>query len=169
MCSSDLTGLANGTSYLFRVSAANAVGESPFTAPVAGIPASTPTAPQSISALAGNGEVTLAWTAPSSAGGSPVLRYVVERYDTGSSSWVIVDNNVTALSLLVTGLTNGTSYLFRVSAINSAGTGASTALATSVTPATVPSAAVITSTFSNNTSVQINWSAAASNGSAITG
>jgi hypothetical protein len=49
----------------------------------------------------------------------------------------------TATSTVVTGLTNGTSYQFRVAAVNAVGVGAFSALTAAVTPATVPGAPVI--------------------------
>ena len=49
----------------------------------------------------------------------------------------------TATSLVVTGLTNGSSYRFQVAATNTVGTGPNSALSTVVIPATVPGAPVI--------------------------
>ncbi|MBU6240488.1 MAG: fibronectin type III domain-containing protein, partial [Acidobacteria bacterium] len=131
--------------------------------------------PQSVSAAAGDTEVTLTWTAPASTGGSPVLNYLIERYDAASTSWLALCGQSgqpacsAALSFVVTGLTNGTAYDFRVSAVNASGTGAALQTSSSVTPAGRPAAPTLTSTFANDSSVSVVWSAGSSNGSAITG
>ena len=98
-----------------------------------------PTAPLQVagaSAAAGNTQVVLSWSAPDS-GGSAITDYVVEQFDADTSTWNILTDGVsTATSFTVTGLTNGTSYSFRVSAKNAIGTGtvSATVTATPVTP-----------------------------------
>ena len=98
-----------------------------------------PTAPLQVtgaSATAGNSQVALSWSAPDS-GGSAITDYVVEQFDADTSTWNILTDGVsTATSFTVTGLTNGTSYSFRVSAKNVVGTGtvSATVTATPVTP-----------------------------------
>jgi hypothetical protein len=99
-----------------------------------------PTAPLQVSGLsasAGNGQLTLSWSAPGT-GGSAITDYVVEQYDPDTATWsVLTDGVSTSTSYVVTGLTNGTSYSFRVSAKNVIGTGtaSSTASGTPVVPA----------------------------------
>ena len=98
-----------------------------------------PTAPLQVtgaSATAGNNQVALSWSAPDS-GGSAIRDYVIEQLDSDGSTWnTLTDGVSTSTSFTVTGLTNGTSYSFRVSATNSIGTGtvSSTASATPVAP-----------------------------------
>ena len=71
----------------------------------------------------GSGEVRLSWTAPPN-GGSILVDYVVQYSSDGGSSWsTFNDGTSTVTSATVTGLTNGTAYTFRVSAVNAAGTG----------------------------------------------
>jgi hypothetical protein len=98
-----------------------------------------PTAPLQVtgaSATVGNGQVTLSWSAPNT-GGSAITDYVIEQFDADASTWTALTDGVSAsTTFTVTGLTNGTSYTFRVSAKNDIGTGpvSLTVVATPVAP-----------------------------------
>jgi fibronectin type III domain protein len=81
-----------------------------------------PGAPAGLTAAPGNGTVTLSWSAPSSDGGSPVDGYVIQG-GTSPSDASITDQ-VTGTTATMSGLTNGTTYFFRVNAHNSSGDGA---------------------------------------------
>jgi len=144
-----VTGLTNGTRYYFTVAAVNKAmlqgaksGEASAT-PAAGASASgsasatgqataspsggatatgTPGAPAGLTATPGNGEVGLSWTAPASAGGAPPASYHVYQ---GTSSGFTLGTPVTSTSdthATVTGLTNGTTYYFVVTAVDGSGT-----------------------------------------------
>lgn len=96
--------------------------------------ATAPGAPTGLAATAGNASASLSWTAPSSNGGAGITDYLVE-YQPSSGSWTtFADGTSTSTTATVTGLTNGTAYAFRVSAINSIGTGTASSTA-SATPA----------------------------------
>src|SRR5213078_2283000 len=76
------TGLANGITYYYRVSALNGVGEGGQSGERWATPAAivtVPGAPTLNSATAGNGQITLAWSAPTSTGGSTITGYRVYR------------------------------------------------------------------------------------------
>jgi outer membrane protein OmpA-like peptidoglycan-associated protein len=113
-----VSGLSNKTTYSFSVAASNTAGAGP-SASTSATTATTPGAPQSVMARAGNSSVTVSWSAPSSDGGSAVTKYKVTSKP-GSKSC-----STTSLSCTVFGLTNGTSYTFTVTATNAAGTGPS--------------------------------------------
>jgi len=103
---------------------------------ISATPPVAPDAPTSLSATAGNGQVSLSWTAPASNGGAAITDYTVQFSSNGGSTWsTFADGTSTATSATVTGLANGTAYVFRVAAVNAAGTGAYTAASSSVTPA----------------------------------
>jgi hypothetical protein len=164
-----VTGLTNGTPYTFKVTATNAIGTSPqSSASNSATPVATPNdAPSSLVATRGNAQVALSWTAPVDNGGSPITDYLIEYKASSSGSWLTFsDGTSTATAATVTSLTNGTSYDFRVSAVNALGTGpaSSTAVAT---PATVPSAPIIGTATPDDGQAAVTFTAPADNGSTI--
>ena len=85
---------------------------------------SAPDVPQNFTATQGVGRVRLAWAAPESDGGSPIIRYEY-RHEAGTSvpSGTTWNSAGTAQSVTVTGLMGGTEYTFEVRAVNSIGNG----------------------------------------------
>jgi Fibronectin type III domain len=71
----------------------------------------------------GSHTVSLTWSAPTSNGGATITNYAVYR-GTTSGGELLVANTGGALTYNDSGLANGTTYYYRVAAINSAGTGA---------------------------------------------
>jgi predicted RNA-binding protein with TRAM domain/tRNA G37 N-methylase TrmD len=168
--SCDVLGLTNGTSYTFTVSATNSVGEgNPSSASQAVVPAAVPGMPTSLSGSSGNGSVSLTWSAPSSVGGSGILDYVVEYSSNSGATWAtFADGTSTSTSATVTGLTNGTSYVFRVTASNTVGSGQHSTASSAVVPATTPGAPTIGSITASNASLSVAFTAGDSGGSSIT-
>lgn len=160
-----ISGLTNGTSYVFRVAATNAFGRGDYTpASSSGIPVGPPQSPQSLAAAAGNSQVSLTWSAPASNGGAAITDYVVEYSANGGSSWIAFnDGTSTSTAASVTGLTNGAPYVFRVAAVNSAGQSDYASYMTPVLPLGVPDAPTgLTATY-GNAQVSLAWQAAAAN------
>ena len=128
-----VTSLTNGSLYNFRVSAINSVGTSSPSSVVNSTPAAVavPGAPTEATATAGNAQATIIFTAPASNGGSAITGYTVISSPAGGT-----DSNAgtTALSHVVTGLTNGTAYTFTVTATNAVGTGPASSASNGVTP-----------------------------------
>lgn len=88
--------------------------------------ASGTVAPTALTAQAGNGQVSLSWTAPTGAGAASTTGYnVYEATAPGHESGAPINGApIAGTSYPVTGLSNGQSYYFEVTAINAAGEGA---------------------------------------------
>lgn len=117
-----VTGLDNGVTYRFKVRALNSVGKSAFssaTNPVTPV-ATVPGVPTIGGAVAGDGEATVSWTAPSFDGGSPITGYWVTAY-VGFFPTKLVVSGSTDTTQVVTGLDNGVTYRFKVRALNAFG------------------------------------------------
>ena len=161
-----VTGLTNGTSYIFRVAAVNSVGAGSFSSSSAGvIPQTLPGQPTGLSGTDGNGQAILTWEAPVDNGGRGITTYAVEYSSNGGSTWVeFTHANSTSTSLNVTGLTNGTSYIFRVAATNSVGTGSFSTSSDAVIPQTLPGQPTGLSGTAGNDQAILSWVAPTDNG-----
>jgi hypothetical protein len=131
-----VTGLQADTQYTFTVHAANLNGNGPESAaspPVTPLPPTAPDAPAAVTATPASGEALVSWSRPDSDGGSPITAYTVTPYVSGLAQ-APVQVGPDQLSTTVTGLTNGTSYAFTVTATNAIGSTASGPSA-AITPA----------------------------------
>ena len=135
--------LSNGTTYYYKVSAVNAVGEGAQSNPAGATPATTPLAPQNFSATRGNQLVTLTWSVPSSNGGAAITSYNVYRSITSGGEILLTSGGCFGFGATLTctdaGLTNGDIYYYKVSAVNAVGEGL-LSVEVNATPATIPSA-----------------------------
>ena len=130
-----VTGLTNGTTYTFTVAAINGVGTGPQSAATSAITAGRPAGPDRGRRRPGRTpSATVNWTAPA-ANGSAITGYVITPYigTTAQASQTFVS---TAVTQVVTGLTNGTTYTFTVAAINAFGTGPQSAASAAITVGT---------------------------------
>ncbi len=102
-------------------------------------PAFPASAPSDVAASAGDAVATIEWQAPTSSGSFPVSTYQVTSTPGGRSCIT------TALSCTVTGLGNGTTYTFRVKALNGAGWGPQSVPSNAVTPSAQPKPSIVIS------------------------
>jgi subtilase family serine protease len=79
-----------------------------------------PSAPQNLKATAGNAQVTLSWSAPSSNGGSAITNYNIYR-GTASGGETLLTTLGNVLTYTDTAVTNGQIYYYQVTAVNSVG------------------------------------------------
>jgi PKD repeat protein len=128
----------NGTIYNVKLRAVNTAGTGTVSTAVSVTPRTTPGAPTSLVATAGNASASIAFTAPTSNGGATITNY---EYSTDNgTTWKLfspVDTTtpvvITIRSDAATGLVNGTIYQIKLRAVNTAGTG-TVSTAVSVTP-----------------------------------
>jgi hypothetical protein len=131
-----VTGLEPGQRYTFQV--APYINGSPGTFSSSTLSSDilalgVPLAPVIVTPTAtGRTTATVAFTAPTSDGGSPITAYTVTSNPAGGSS----STRTTAGTFTVTGLTPGTSYTFTVTATNTYGTSLPSAASATVTPRT---------------------------------
>jgi fibronectin type 3 domain-containing protein len=133
-------GLTNGTKYFYVVSALNSAGESANSTEVNATPLAPitiPATPTGLQATAGNMLVMLAWNASTGA-----TSYNVKRAAVNGGPYAQLAAPTSA-NYTDTGLTNGTTYYYVVSAVNSAGESANSNQA-SATPAGVAPNVTIT-------------------------
>ncbi len=162
-------GLKNGDTFLFAVTATNLKGTSPAAIVwSATVPTTVPDAPTSVSATAGNGSAAVSWIAPS-ANGSPITGYTVTATDTTTPGNGGQSATSTGGPVTLSGLTNGDSYTFSVTATNARGTGAASAPSDPVVPTTVPGTPTSVVAAPGNGSAAVSWIAPSANGSPITG
>ena len=164
-----VTSLTNGTPYVFKVVAKNAVGISlPSATPLPVTPATVPSSPTAVVAVRANASLAVSWAAPASTGGSAISDYLVKySSSTGTvKTWTtFVRPASTATSCTVTGLTNGTPYVFKVIARNAVGTSLPSANSAPATPtATVPGVPTSVVAVSGNAQLIVMWTAPASTG-----
>lgn len=121
-------GLEDGTAVGFRVIAVNAAGRGAPGTPVTVTPRRSPGEPRAVSAVPADGSVLLSWSAPASNGGASIEGYLVQVAHV-DGSWGDLQQ-VDGTASTVSGLENGRAHRFRVAAVNAAGPGGWSVVAT---------------------------------------
>ena len=136
-----VTGLTQGTTYTFKVTARNSVGtgtasDASNTAQPADKP-SKPTAPtvSTSTTYTADGRVTITFTAPYN-GGTTITDYYFVSNPVTTTQTV---SQASGGTYIFTGLTKGTAYTFSYAAKNRIGTSTYSDYSSSITPLTVPS------------------------------
>ena len=126
------TGLSN-LAQTFTVQAVNTDGSSDAAAPcaqsnsVTPAVATAPSTPTNVTATAGDTQAIVSWQAPAD-GGAPITDYTVTTNPGGGTT------TSSSTSATISGLTNGSSYTFTVTATNSVGTSPASSPSNSITP-----------------------------------
>ena len=151
------TGLINGTTYYYKLTASNSAGESGRSSEVSAqptTPATPPATPTSVSATPGNTQAVVSWTPVSGA-----TSYTLYR-GTSSGNETIYRSGITGSSFTDTGLTNGTTYYYKLTASNAAGeSGRSSEVSAQPTaPVTPPATPTGVSATPGNAQATVAWS-----------
>jgi Tol biopolymer transport system component len=99
-----------------------------------------PDAPTGVTASPGAGQATVSWNAPAFQGSSPITSYELTAYVGGVEQGFADIPAADGTTVTITGLTNGTTYTFRLAAINDAGIGPESVDSNPVTPENPPPA-----------------------------
>jgi fibronectin type 3 domain-containing protein len=135
------SGLTNGAKYFYVVSAVNSGGESANSAEVSAAPVAPvnpPATPAGLQATGGNAQVSLSWNASAGA-----ASYNVKRSTTNGGPYGTAVASPSATYYTDSTVTNGATYYYVVSAVNSAGQSANSAQV-SATPASPTANVTIT-------------------------
>lgn len=145
--------LTNGTAYYYVVSAVNASGESGISNQAAVTPQPpAPAAPTNLVAVAGDGQVTLTWTASVGA-----TSYAVKRATSPGGPYTVINPSVAGTSFVDTTVTNGIAYSYIVTASNGGGESGASGEAPPATPAPPPAAPTNVTATPGSGTITISW------------
>ena len=166
MSSITISSLNPNLFYIFRISVTNIFGTGPYsaqTSPVKPLTA-TPSVPLNFTAISDKGSIKLDWTQPSNIGATPITEYKVEYSSNGGNSWIAINSIAQNIfSYTIPGLSNGSTYLCRVSAKNQNGFGPTTT-PISVLVFSLPSPPLNFKGIFGNNSASVNWTPPVDNG-----
>ncbi len=169
------TGLQPATAYRYQVAAINRVGAGQWSFETrTGTHPDVPDAPFSLTARAvGTSRIDLSWSAPRKTGGAPILGYRVEASSNEGRTWHIIRRNTNSPSPTFShlNLEPATTRHYRVSAINTAGTGPVSNVRHATTEAARPGVPRSLSAEADGTSeIDLAWRAPTDDGGAqVTG
>ncbi len=170
------TGLSAGVTRHYRVRARNASGFGPWTSPVSAITSAgtPPGPPRALTATAvGSSAIELSWSEPLVSGSSAIEGYRIEWSSTRTGVWTVLVANTgsTSTTYTDTGLSPSTTRYYRVSAINSFGTGTPSNIDGDITELDVPDAPrQLTAQARGISVIELRWRAPSSSGtSRVTG
>ncbi len=150
-----IDGLNNGTYYYFAVSAMNEVRTS-VSARTSGTPG-IPGAPTELLTISRDSHVRVSWKPHDVTGGSALSDFIIQyKKNTDSEFITFEDGKSTNDWAVVTGLTNGITYDFRIAARNQANQG-TWSVTVAATPGTVPSVPTELTAISGDGSVKLSW------------
>jgi len=156
------SGLGNGQTFYYKVTAKSALGESMSSNEAFATTFAVPGAPGSLTAVAGTSYISLTWTAPASNGGSPVLNYMVYRgTSSGGEIFLVKLGNVLAYTDV--NVNNGVTYFYTVAASSIVGQGQNSTEASAALPA-APSEPLNLQAVPDDGEAVLTWAAPASDG-----
>jgi len=150
-----VTGLINGTAYVFKLRAVNASGPGAESGEASATPLAVPSKPTDFTATPGDGHALLEWDDPNDA----TITGWQYRVGTAGSfgPWTDVNSsNAATTAHQVTGLSNGTAYAFKLRAVNASGPGAESDEATA-TPLAAPAKPTGLTVTPGDRQVSLKW------------
>ena len=165
------TGLEPGTRQYYRVAAINRDGEGPWSnIDDATTEGGVPGVPRNLTAVeSGSSRINLSWSAPISNGGSRITGYKIEVSSNGGRTWSVEEDDTRSSSTTYAhrGLESGTRWHYRVSAINSEGTGEPSNIASATTDIGVPRAPTsLSAVASGESQIRLSWAPPSDDGGA---
>jgi Zn-dependent protease len=124
-----------------------------------------PSAPLGLNGVAGNAQVVLSWLAPANEGSSPVTGYNLYRASAAGGPFALLAATASP-GYTDVGLSNGQSYWYEVSALNSLGEGNLTPAMAAI-PFTSPSVPTGLAASPGDGQITLRWTAPSDGGSAI--
>ena len=161
------TGLTNGNTYYYRVSATNTLGTSNASTTVNAKAGDIPDAPASVSvAPLSATELSVGWTVPND-NGYTLTGYDLER-SLDNTNWTSVATNLQLNTYSDSGLTQSTTYYYRVTATNALGTSAYSNSGSGQTFGVPNPVNTLALTPQSTTQIDLTWSAPNMNGYSFT-
>ncbi|MEA3559129.1 MAG: fibronectin type III domain-containing protein [Candidatus Thermoplasmatota archaeon] len=115
------TGLVNGITYCYRISAFTIAGEGDLSNEVSAMPKGLPGIPTDLNyTIQNENDITITWNAPLDTGGVDILSYKIYKYENGELSG---ENEVFLEEFMDEDITKGIEVTYRISAVNSLGEG----------------------------------------------
>ena len=171
----NITGLTNGSTYYFRMQAANYLGYSQYGSVVSNTPNRTLTVPNAPTGLGvswfDDDTVNFTWSAPADNGGSPIINYTISLFSGADTSTLLGNQNTRNdyPGIIFDIPTQGSysTFYFRSKANNSIGSSTYSS-GVSLSKQT-PAAPILNVAQPGNTTINASWSKPISRGSPITG
>lgn len=157
-----IPGLANGQTYFFRVTAVDvALNQSAYSNEVSSVPSGdpAPSAPQNLTAVPADSQVTLNWTANAEA---DFLRYRIYGGTTPAPTALLDSaDGISTTSRTIADLANGVTYYFRITAVDQAyqESGYSNEIQAAPVNSHPPSAPVLLAASAGDAQVNLTWRA----------
>ena len=147
------SGLAEGTTYFYRVRAVNSAGNSAYSNEASATPVSPPPPPINLFAVpVSSSEINLTWTDQS----TNETGFQIERKTGIGGTYALIGTAAAnATTYNSTGLADGTTYYYQVRAVNSAGNSAYTNQAATTTPISTP--ANLSATAVSSSQINLTW------------
>lgn len=151
-----VSGLNNGNTYYFKISAENLKGNGTFSTIISAKPGSKPTESRNIIISAQDNTIKLDWTAPTNNGGYDILEYRVFWSTASGTSYSFIGVNSSVLGFETTNGIVGVTYYFVIRSVNIFGESVFSS-EKSISLSEVPSSPRNLTGMAGNEQILLNW------------